>query len=423
MAQFSCIFLSEEEKDNLIKDVTYDEIKAGLWSRKAFKAPEADGLHARFFQIFWHEVNESICKEVGSIFSSRVMPEYLNRTLIVLVPKCQNLETINNYRPISLCNTIYKVVTKIIVARIHPLLSNLISPVQAAFVLGRRGLDNVLINQELIYSIDKKKGKVGYMAIKVDLEKAYDRLEWSFIHKVLQGFHFPDQLIKVIMSCISSTSISILFNRGTLESFNPMRGIHQGDPLSPYIFILCIEYLGSLIDKECMEGNWNPIKASRDNIGISHLFFADDLMLFATATEENSETIKEVLELFCTESGQKISTCKSRVYFSQNVDDDFKGRICGNLNIQATNNLGKYLGFPLKNKNAERNQYNFIVKRVINRLARWKSKFLSFAGRTVLVKLVMSAMPNHVMQGVALPSHLYEKLDKHQQRFFMGLLY
>ena len=102
-----------------------------------------------------------------------------------------------------------------------------------------------------------------------------------------------------------------------------------------------------------MEGNWNPIKASRDNIGISHLFFANDLMLFATTTEENSETIKEVLELFCTESGQKISTCKSRVYFSQNVDDDLKGRICGNLNIQATNNLGKYLGFPLKNKNAE----------------------------------------------------------------------
>ena len=112
------------------------------------------------------------------------MPEYLNRTLITLVPKCQNPETINNYRPISLCNTIYKVVTKIIVARIRPLLSNLISPVQAAFVLGRRGLDNVLINQELIYSIDKKKGKVGYMVIKVDLEKAYDKLEWSFIHKV-----------------------------------------------------------------------------------------------------------------------------------------------------------------------------------------------------------------------------------------------
>ena len=274
MAHFSCTFLLEEEKDNLIKDVTYDEIKVGLWSLKAFKALGVDGLHAGFFQIFWHEVNESICKEVGSIFSSGVMPEYLNRTLIAFVPKCHNLKTINSYRPNSLCNTIYKVVTKIIVARICPLLSNLISLVQAAFVPARRGLDNVLIAQELIHSIDKKKGRMGYMAIKMDLEKAYDRLEWSFIHKVLHGFHFPDQLIKVIMSCILSTNISILFNGGTLESFSPTRGIRQGDPLSPYIFILCMEYLGNLIDKECMEGNWNPIKASRDNIGISHLFFA-----------------------------------------------------------------------------------------------------------------------------------------------------
>ena len=171
-------------KDNLIKDVTYDEIKAGLWSLKAFKAPGVDGLHAGFFQIFWHEVNESICKEVGSMFSSGIMPEYLNRTLIALVPKCQNPETINSYRPISLCNTIYKVVTKIIVARICPLLYNLISPIQATFMPGRRGLDNVLIAQKLIHSINKKKGRMGYMAIKVDLKKAYDRLEWNFIHKV-----------------------------------------------------------------------------------------------------------------------------------------------------------------------------------------------------------------------------------------------
>lgn len=169
-----------------------------------------------------------------------------------------------------------------------------------------------------------------------------------------------------------------------------------------------------------MEGNWVPTKASKDHIGISHLFLAYDLMLFAAASEENSETIKEVLDWFCTKSGQKISTCKFRIYLSQNVDDDLKGRIYGNLNIHATNNLGKYLGFPLKHKNAERNQCNFIAERVINRLAGWKSKFLSFAGRTVLVKSVMSAVPNHVMQGVALPSHLYEKLDKINRDFLWG---
>lgn len=131
-----------------------------------------------------------MCTESKNIFASGSMPEYLNRTLISLIRKCQYPETLGNYRPISLCNSVYKIVTKIIMERIRPLLKKLVSPVQAAFVPERRGLDNILIAQELIHSIDNKKGNEGHMAIKVDLEKAYDRLEWNFIHKVLKAYHF-----------------------------------------------------------------------------------------------------------------------------------------------------------------------------------------------------------------------------------------
>ena len=225
VANFSCAFLSEDDKIKLNQVVTYEEKKARLWALKPFKAPGVDGLHDGFFQLFWNEVSELVCKEVGTIFSTRVVLEYLNKTLIALIPKCPNPESINNYKPISLCNSIYKIVTKVIIARLRPLLSSQISPVQAAFVPRRRGLDNIIIAQELIQSINKKKGKIWYMVIKVDLEKAYDRLEWNFIHKVLQAFHFLDQLIKLIMSCISSTSISILFNGGAIETFSPTRGI------------------------------------------------------------------------------------------------------------------------------------------------------------------------------------------------------
>lgn len=110
----------------------------------------------------------------------------------------------------------------------------------------------------------------------MDLEKAYDRFEWCFIHKVLKAYHFPQNIIKVIMSCVTSAKISILFNGGALESFTPSRGLRQGDPISPYLFILCTEYLGHLIEKKCMDGVWKPLKASHENIGISHLFFAED---------------------------------------------------------------------------------------------------------------------------------------------------
>lgn len=199
-----------------------------------------------FFQRFWLLVEESVKKEVKQIFTSLTMPEYLNRTLITLIPKCSNPESISNYRPISLCNFVYKIVTKLIVARIRPMLSDLISPYQTAFVPGRKGVDNAVIVQKLIHSMSRKKGIGGLVAIKIDLEQAYDCLEWSFIRDTLGLFKLANHLISLIMSCVSTSSISILYNGGALESFLPSRGIRQGDPLSPYFFILCRKVLEAL---------------------------------------------------------------------------------------------------------------------------------------------------------------------------------
>ena len=244
----------------------------------------------------------------------------------------------------------------------------------------------------------RKKGKQGYMAIKVDLERKFNRMEWSFIHKVLQAFKFPQNLIRMIMSCVTTTRISILFNGGALEPFTPSRGLRQGDPLSPYLFILCMEYLGHLIEQKCTEGVWKPLIASRDNVSISHLFFVDELLLFAKIDEEACEVNLEILRIFCNESGQKVSLEKSRIYFSPNVEAETRDEVCERLGIRATSMIGKYLGFPIKHKGAAKNQLNFIMERVMNKLAGWKTQFLSFAGRSMLVKSIVAAIPNYVMQ-------------------------
>ena len=131
-------------------------------------------------------------EEVKGIFASKRIPDYLNQTIITIIPKCQNPESFNHYRPINLCNTVYKIVTKIIVARLRPLLPGLVSPFQTAFVLGRKGIDNAIIVQEIIHSMSRKRGRGGSMAIKIDLEKAYDRLEWSFIRDTLTLFKIPN---------------------------------------------------------------------------------------------------------------------------------------------------------------------------------------------------------------------------------------
>ena len=219
VSKFSCCFLEEEDKARIDGGVTEEEIRASLWALKPFKAPGPDGLHAGFYQHFWLVVKNSICNEVKGIFDKGCVLSYLNETWISLIPKCQNPEALSNYRPISLCNSVYKIVTKTLVAQIRPLLNRLISPVQIAFDPGRRGTDNVLIAQKLFHALDKKKGKMGFMAVKLDLEKAYDRLEWSFIYRVLQAFHFPPKITKIIISCITSINTSILVNGGALECF------------------------------------------------------------------------------------------------------------------------------------------------------------------------------------------------------------
>lgn len=153
-----------------------------------------------------------------------------------------------------------------------------------------------------------------------------------------------------------------------MDSFQPSRGIRQGDPLSPYLFILRMEFLGHLIEGKCNEQLWTKATTSKSRPAFSHLFFADDLVLFARANPENCSTIKEVLHEFCTRSGQVVSEAKSWIYFSPNVDPDIRETLANTLGFQTTPNLGKYLGFPLKHSKNRSHDFGFGLDRVKQKL-------------------------------------------------------
>ena len=258
------------------------------------------------------------------------------------------------------------------------------------------------------------------MALKIDLEKAYDKQEWSFIKDMLIRANLPNDIIDVIMSCVSSVSTSILFNGEALDPILPSRGIRQGDPLSLYLFILCMDYLGQLIEEKCSANLWQLVKASQSGLAFSHLFFANDLMLFAKAYGVNCSAIRDVLDLFCSLSGQTVSESKSRVYFSPNVDRDTRESLCDILGFASTPFLGKYLGFPLKQLGSSSQDFNFILDRVKQKLTGWKANLLSLAGRTILIKASLAATPSYVMQFSYLLGRVLDGLDRINRNFLWG---
>lgn len=189
------------------------------------------------------------------------------------VPKTDAPSSLAQFRPISLCNVLYKIVTKLITNRLKEVWVDLIGAPQASFIQGRQGIDNVLICQEIIHSIQKKSGARGAMIIKLDLEKTYDILEWTFNEDTLLDAGLPRHLINVIMNCIPSGFCRLLWNGELTELFQPSRGLRQGDPLSSYLFVLCMERLAQWINAQHHSGRWLPIRASRSGLAFTHLQF------------------------------------------------------------------------------------------------------------------------------------------------------
>lgn len=190
--------------------------------------------------------------------------------------------------------------------------------------------------------------------------------------------------------------------------------------MSPYLFILCMEFPGQLIQDKCNAKVWQPVKTSQSRPAFSHMFFADDLVLFAKADATKCSTISDVLDEFCRLSGQTMSEAKSRVYFSPNVDRDSKESLCDILGFSSTPFLDKYLGFPIRHLGSSLQDYNFILERVKMNLVGWKANLLSLVGRTVLIQSFSAAIPSYVMQCNHLLGRILEGIDRVNRNFLWG---
>nr|XP_029146216.1 uncharacterized protein LOC114924798 [Arachis hypogaea] len=367
--------VTEDMNRELISEVTEDEVRKAVFSMGSLKAPGPDGLNGMFYQKHWEIIKKEVCAVVKEFFRNGFLPEEIGETIVVLIPKVKDPEELNQLRPISCCNFIYKIITKVIVLRLKRFLKDIVSPTQSAFVGGRLIQDNVVIAQEVYHSLNKK-GREGSqnIAIKLDMNKAYDRLEWDFLEMVLRKFGFAEKWIDLVMKCVRSASYRIKVNGELSKKIKPQRGLHQGDPLSPYLFILAAEVFTTLMQEARTKGKITGLKIAPTAPTLTHLLFADDCIIFAKAKEEEIFQIITVLNEYTEASGQRINMNKSGISFGSQVPIQTRVDIEEILGMTTWDTPGKYLGLPAIWGRYQNKALAWIEEKIMNKLEGWKER-------------------------------------------------
>jgi hypothetical protein len=258
-----------------MQPITQEEVDQALKDTPINKSPGPDGFTTDFFHHCWAMIREEVWEIIeDSRRSGQVLPA-LNATFLTLIPKEEKFTHLKQFRPIALCNVIYKLLTKVISKRLKRILSFIISQEQSGYVEGRKILDSVILAHEVIHSLQTTKSPG--MLLKIDLSKAFDKLSWDYMKATLLSFSFNHCWVNWIANLTSSALFSILVNGVPSRPFSPTRGIRQGDPLSPFLFIIMEEGLSRSIKAHHIQ-SYTLLGLSLNGISppISHSQFMDD---------------------------------------------------------------------------------------------------------------------------------------------------
>ena len=403
----------------LLKPISIQEVKAAVFSLGGSKAAGPDGIPGSFYQKSWDIIKLDLFRAVQSFFTSGHMLRKWNETAIVLIPKVKTPESISQFRPISLINFSYKIISKVMVNRLKPIVNEIISPEQSAFVTGRLIQDNIIVAQEVFSFLKRKRrGKAFYGALKLDMNKAYDRVNWSFLGAVLSKLGFNEHWCKLILECVSSCSMRILFNGQPLPVFYPGKGLRQGDPLSPYLFILVSECLSIMITHALLSKKFQGIKITKNAPLITHSLFADDSLFFFNGDLNHCVALNDILKNYCRASGQVINYNKSSLVFSKNTPSEFKDQVAAIFGVPITESPGKYLGLPSDWGRSKKQALTWVKDRIQSKMSGWKEKLLSQAGKDVLIKAVIQSMPVYAMSIFKFPDYFCNELNSMVANFW-----
>ncbi|GKA41711.1 RNA-directed DNA polymerase, eukaryota, reverse transcriptase zinc-binding domain protein, partial [Tanacetum coccineum] len=409
--------LSLEQQMVLEIEVTREEIKKAVWDCGVDKSPGPDGFTFGFYRRYWTFLENDVVEAVLYFFNHGQFPKGSNSSFITLIPKTQEAKMMKDFRPITLIGSLYKIIAKILANRLVVVLEDLVSDVQSAFVAKRQILDGPFILNELFQWCKMKKKHT--MIFKVDFEKAYDSVRWDYLDDVLKRFGFGEKWCGWIQNCLLSSKGSVIVNGSPTKEFQFHRGLKQGDPLSPFLFLLIMESLHISMQRVVDAGLFRGIQVG-SSLQVSHLFYADDAVFMGHWSEANIDTILRVLDCFYHASGLRINMLKSKLMgisvSSDKVDQAAKKIGCAILQVPFS-----YLGSKVGCLMSRIQSWSEIVNNILTRLSKWKLKTLSIGGRLTLLKSVLGSLPIYHMSLFKVPAKVLLNMESIRCHFFNGI--
>nr|XP_027124187.1 uncharacterized protein LOC113740870 [Coffea arabica] len=357
---------------------TAEEIREVVFAMEVNSAPGPDGFGVGFYQVCWSIIKDDLVAAISVFFQGVGQPRGWSSALLVLIPKVEGACQWRDFRPISLCNVNSKIISKILATRLNKVLPQIIAPWQTGFVPSRGITDNILLAQEMAQDLDRRL-KDPNLILKLDLEKAYDRVEWPFLLFMLRQFGFQEQVVDLCFRTFSNSWFSVLING---------RGIHD--------LLLA------------RESRFYISTGSR----VPYLAFADDIMIFTRCSTDALTAIKDFLAWYQALSGQKVNVEKSSFSPASGASADQLQLVQSILGFREQRLPFRYLGVPLVKGRIRCVHFDGLLTKLRQRLFHWSSKMLTMGGKIILIRHVLSSIPMHLIQVLQPPKAVFVALGR-----------
>ena len=378
------------------------------------KAPRLDGFIMAFFQKCWTVLEKDVMDFFGEVHAYCKFEKSLNTTFLSLIPKKVDATNIRDFRPISLIGSIYKLLAKVLANRLKLVLDDVIFESQNSFVGGRQILDSVLIANECLDS--RIKSYIPSLICKLDIEKAYDHVNWDCLFFILDRMGFGHKWVHWMKACVSTVCYSVIVNGSPTCFFDSTRGLRQGDPFSPLLFLVIMEVLSRMLRHTEEGGFIRGFQAGRtDGLCVSHLLYANDTIIFCEAEPEQILYIRMVLTFFGAITGLRVNMNKSEMVLVGEVLD--LPRLATLLSCKIRSTPLNYLSMPLGAPYNALSMWDPILEKIERRLAGWKKLYLSKGERLTLLKSTLSSMPTYFMSLFPIPIKVARRIELLQQNF------